>query len=126
MRKARIENGKVAEILDLSPFPPFAPELEWVECDVVVTVGDSFDGAAFLPPSPEELAAIAAQQAQAIADQLATDSAKADSTIRYFVSHTPAECYAKVQTDVVDLASAKVMLGRLAMAVSVLARNELR
>ncbi len=71
-------------------------------------------------------AAEAQAAAQATTDAAARSAAKADATNAYLVSHTPAECYAKVQTDVTDLASAKQMLGRLAMAVSVLARRELR
>ncbi len=83
--------------------------------------------------TPDEIAdaqaRTAAEQpaiAQRIADAEASSAAKADATIAYLVSHTPAECYAKVQTDVTDLASARQMIGRLAMAVSVLARRELR
>jgi hypothetical protein len=79
--------------------------------------------------SAEELAIVAAKQAaqaQAAQDTADTDAAKADATIQYLISHTPAQCYQKVQTDVTDLASAKVMLGRMAMALSVLGRNTLR
>ena len=81
-------------------------------------------GAAVVPyiPTPEEIAKIA----QAVADAAARGAARADATIIYLVNHTPAECYAKVQADVTDLASARIMLGRLAMAISVLARRELR
>lgn len=63
---------------------------------------------------------------QAVVDTDAKDSAKVDVVIQYLVSHTPDECYAKVQADVTDLASAKVMLGRFAKALSVLARGQLR
>jgi len=78
------------------------------------------------PPTPEEIAAAAALAAQQLADAEALAAAKADATIQYMVTHTPLECYQKVQTDVTDLASAKVMLGRLAMAISVIARDKLR
>ena len=68
-------------------------------------------------------AAAAAQAAQDVTDIAAV---KDDATVRYLTTHTPAQCYTKVQTDVTDLASAKVMLGRLAMALSVIGRNTLR
>lgn len=86
-----------------------------------------------IPYTPEEEAEVAARAqakapiiAQRDADAAATVAAKADATIQYLVTHTPAECYTKVQNDVTNLAQAKDVLGRLAMAVSVLARRQLR
>jgi len=59
MRKARIENNKVMEIIDANPFPPFHLNLKWAECDLTVKPGWSYDGSVFSPPSdtdPERLA----------------------------------------------------------------------
>ena len=50
MKKARIENGVVRETLDRDPFPPFTPELQWVECGQEVTEGYKFDGSIFIAP----------------------------------------------------------------------------
>jgi hypothetical protein len=75
-----------------------------------------------IPPTAEELAL----EAQRLADAEAKAEAKADNTVADLIVHTPLECYSKVQADVTDLASARIMLGRLAMAISVLARRELR
>ncbi len=52
MRKARIENGTVFEILDsgTAPFPEFTPELIWVECDTSVKQGWAYDGKNFKAP----------------------------------------------------------------------------
>jgi hypothetical protein len=67
-------------------------------------------------------AAIAAQAAS----KSATDIAALNPVIQYLGSHTPAECIAKVNTDVTDLASAKIMLGHFAVALCVLVRDKLR
>lgn len=86
-----------------------------------------------VPWTPEEQAAHQArydadafkrQRKQQDAD--AVVAAKADQTIQYLVTHTPQECFDWVQSNVTDLASAKVFLGRVAMALCVLARRELR
>lgn len=70
-----------------------------------------------------EQAPILAQQA---ADTAAKDAAKLDAVIQYLVSHTPDECAQYVQDNVVDLASARAFLKKVAMALSVLARRDLR
>lgn len=51
MRKARIENNVVREILTADPFPPFHEDLVWVECGPEVHAGWSWDGAVFAAPS---------------------------------------------------------------------------
>lgn len=63
---------------------------------------------------------------QAADDVIAANSAKSDNVIQYLVTHTPAECAQYVQDNVTDLASAKAFLKKVAMALSVLARRELR
>lgn len=68
----------------------------------------------------------AAKLAQQQADAAALEAVKADQVIRYLVTHTPAECAQYVQTNVTNLATAKDVLGKLAMAVSVLAKKEFR
>lgn len=77
--------------------------------------------------TPAEQAARDAQVAAAAAHQAArqtdVETIKADPTITYLRDHRPAECYAKVQADVTDLASAKAMIGRLAMALCVIVRQ---
>lgn len=80
------------------------------------------------PPPPSQAEIDAAAQAQAdhqkyLAD---CDAAKIDPTLIYLVTHTPAQCEAYVQANVNTLAQAKVMLGKMAMALSVLARREFR
>lgn len=63
MKKARIENGRVAEILEADPFPPFHPSLVWVPCGDVAE-GDLYDGTNFTKPvlSPEQRLATAKAQ----------------------------------------------------------------
>lgn len=50
MRKARIENGVVREILEADPFPDFHHDLLWVECGVDVREGWQLINGQFLPP----------------------------------------------------------------------------
>lgn len=66
------------------------------------------------------------EEAQEAKDSAAKESARLDGTIRYLVNHTPAEIASKVDTDVTNLAAAKTYISRLAVAVSVLAKKELR
>ena len=60
------------------------------------------------------------------ADADAARVAKADNTIKYLVTHTPAEIEAYVQANVTDLASARTLLGKLAVALSIVIKRELR
>src|SRR3990167_9715719 len=69
------------------------------------------------PPTAQELEIFAIQ----MADLLAKEEARADVVLQYFVSHTPKECATYVQTNVTSLATARDVLAKLAMAVSVLA-----
>lgn len=85
-----------------------------------VAVGWSHDGLNFaapppVPPTAEQIAA-----AEALAE------AKADAAIQYLITHTPAECYAYVQTNVTNLATAVSFLGKIAMVLSVIAKERLR
>ena len=87
----------------------------------------------FLPDDAPEIIQFIAQQAadQAAIAAAAADSqanrqtAKADAFVAFLATKSPAEVAARVQADVTDLASAKVVLTKLAIAVSVLARNAL-
>ncbi len=85
-------------------------------------------------PSEEEIAAwdleyeadkVAQSQTQQ-ADVTARQAAKVEPVIQYLVTHTPEECAQYVQDNVVDLASARAFLKKVAMALSVLARKDLR
>lgn len=74
------------------------------------------------PPTAEQLAAAA----QAAADAEAKAEAKTDNVIQYLRDHTPAECEAYVQAQVTDLASARQMLKKFAVALCVLVKQSLR
>ena len=52
MRKARIENGIVCEVLTADPFPPFHESLTWVDCGPEVVQGWTWDGLRFAAPVP--------------------------------------------------------------------------
>lgn len=75
--KARIDNGIVAEIYDSgdADFPPFNPELIWVDCTSQVQVGWSYDGTTFSPPPGPSAAELwSAYQRQAMALLVANDT----------------------------------------------------
>lgn len=85
-------------------------------------------------PTVEQVAAWSAEfdTAQAALESVKTADAsavafvKSRPIIQYLATHSPAECNAKVQADVTDLASAKVMLGNFAEALCVLTKQSLR
>ena len=77
------------------------------------------------PPPPPTQAEIDAE-ARRIADEAAASVAKADSVVQYLRDHTPAECEAYVQSNVTDLASARQLLKKFAVALCVLAKQNLR
>ena len=64
--------------------------------------------------------------ARQAADAEAKTTVKGDAVIQYLVTRTPAEINTYVQTNVTSLATAKDLLAKLAVAVSVLARRDLR
>jgi len=71
---ARIENGKVAERLDVNALPPFHPSLHWAECPAETQEGWFFDGATFSappPPSAEHILATLTGAVQAHLDAAA-------------------------------------------------------
>lgn len=88
-----------------------------------------------VPLTPEEAAAALARTAaeatnpvrlQQQADAIAHAEAKADTVVQYLRDHTPAECESYVQINVTDLASARQMLKKFAVALCVLAKQNLR
>ena len=58
-------------------------------------------------------------------DALAIETARADATIKYLMTHTDAQIEAKINADVTNIASIKPILSRLAVAVGALARRGL-
>lgn len=73
MRKALIVEGKVHEVVDAEPFPPFHPSLTFVECGPEIGDGWLYDGVVFSAPPPSPETAITRQSptpAQQIVDKL--------------------------------------------------------
>ena len=89
-------------------------------------VGTVFADAIGGEPTQADVDAFLAPSAQSVADASAVTVVKANAVITYLVTHTPAECAAKVQTDVTNLATAKDMLAHFAQALCVLAKDRLR
>lgn len=116
------------------PDPAFDPSTQRLG-DVAVTVvnGTAIAQRQVIALTPAEITAHnaavadqAAAQARQVADEAARTAAKAEAVIQYLVTHTPAECHQYIQDNVTTLAQAKVMMGRMAMALCFLARRELR
>jgi hypothetical protein len=63
--------------------------------------------------------------AEVAAREAARTTLKADATITYLRTHTPAEVAAYASTNITDLASAKSVIGKLAMVVAYMARERL-
>ena len=104
---------------DVTPESPF-----WAEYREFVRAGGVVDPEPFVapePPSPEEVAALA----ELAAREVMVADLKADSTIQFLRTHTPAECSDWVNANVTDLASAKQVLSKMAMVVAYLARERL-
>lgn len=85
-----------------------------------------------VPLTPEEITAAEAAQLeerndpvrlQMVADEEAKQYAKAAPVIQYLATHTPAECEAYVAAHANNLAEAKYLLGKFAIALCVLARR---
>lgn len=84
------------------------------------------DDHADLQPSADELAEIAAKEAQAAADAQAIAAARADAVVQQLVSHTPAEIVAYVRNQVnadavSNVATAKASIAALVDLVAKLA-----
>jgi hypothetical protein len=94
----------------------------WAEYQAWLAGGGVPDPVPPEPPLPP--AEQAARDELAARDGMRADL-RADSTIQFLRTHTPAECEAWVQANVIDLASAKQVLGKLAMIVAYLARERL-
>lgn len=121
MRIAMVENGIVMNVCEA--------DADWVaahggiETNIAGT-GWLYDGVNFSAPVPtaEELAA----QTERAATLNALAAAKADAAIQYLITHTPAECAAYVQANVTNLATAVNFLGRVAMVLSIIAKDRLK
>lgn len=100
--------------LESEKFESFLP----VEC-VPITEEEA---AAILSPTQEQIDAAAAQAAAAAAKSVAMAENKGNATIEYLTSHTPAQIAAYINSNVTDLASAKVVITRLAVAIGAMLR----
>lgn len=147
MQYALVQNGQIIRTAHFDAAPPVLSDLKgmvWLE--LVQTAPPAYDPVthALSPASPliatgkcttqwnlvalppEGVAANQAAQAQQAADDAIRNTAKLDATIQYLLTHTATEIEAKVQADVGSLAAAKNFIAKLAVAVGVLARRELR
>jgi hypothetical protein len=102
-------------------FEPF-DQAAWAEYQAWLAGGGVPDP---LPPVPPLPPAEQAARDELAARQAMRTALRNDGTIQFLRTHTPAECEAWVQANVTDLATAKNVLGKLAMVVAYLARERL-
>jgi hypothetical protein len=74
-----------------------------------------------VPPTQAEIDALAEIEARTAM----RSALRADATIQYLRTHTPAEAATYASNAITDLASAKVVIGKLTMLVAYLARERL-
>ena len=120
---ARIEGGRVRELIDQDPTDRFHPSIVWRPCGALVEVGDTHDGTDFGPPpapTAEEVQR-AADQAQLAADRSA---AFAYAKLVALSDMTPAQIQTWITANVTNLAQAQDAIGTLAIGLSVLVRRE--
>lgn len=88
-----------------------------------------------IPLTQAEIAAAAAATAaeqndprrlRDIADEVAKQSVKLDPVVQYLRDHTPDEAEAYVETNVTNLVTSKAFLKKMARAMCVLAKQNLR
>lgn len=109
MRKALIIDGRVREVLDSGnkPFPPFHPEMNWVECGAGVNVGDVYANGAF-----SAYVATAKTQAEinaeAIAELAVIDAASIRAMREYIAAKPDAPQFIKNHETAAQAARAKL------------------
>lgn len=112
------DTGNKTHFLDSAEFvnllPPGSVEITKAEYDALVA------------PTPQQVADAAAANALAAADRAARQTAKADLLINFLIDKTPAEIITRVNSDITDLASARQVVAKLAVAISVLVKQSLR
>ena len=119
---ARIDGGRVRELIDQDPTDRFHPSILWRPCGDLVEVGDTHDGTDYGPPpapTAEEVQR-AAEAAKLAADRTA---AFAYSKLVSLSDMTPAQIQTWITANVTNLAQAQDAIATLAIAVSVLARR---
>lgn len=147
MQHALVQNGQIVRTESFEDNPPVLSEakgMRWLElvetsqpkydpmthaiapADPVILDGKCTTQWTAVALPPEGVAANQSAQTQQIADDALRDTAKADALIIYLLTHSAAEIEKKVNKDVTTLVTAKTMLAKLALAVGVLARRELR
>jgi hypothetical protein len=99
-------------------------DVAWAEYDVWLRQGNIPDP--YVPPPPPAPTQAELDALAELADRdTMRDNLRADATIEFLRTHTPAEVAAWVNTNVTDLASARTVLSKLAMIVAYLARERL-
>ena len=79
-----------------------------------------------VPLTAGEIDSVLAARAVVVADAVAHQEAKADSVIQYLRDHTSSECEVYVQDNVTDLASARALMKKFAVVLSVFAKHSFR
>jgi hypothetical protein len=98
--------------------------MEWAAYRAWLLAGnepDPMPAPVVVPPTQAEIDALAEIEARTAM----RTALRADATIQYLRTHTPAEAATYASNAITDLASAKVVIGKLTMLVAYLARERL-
>ncbi len=108
-----------------TPAPDHDPAAHGLDTSATLIDGQWVQSWTVRPATQDEIDAHA-EKLKLADDKAAKESARADATIRFLSTATDAQIEAKIQKEITTLASAKVMIGRLAVAVGVLCRENLK
>lgn len=120
MKKFKLLKEGVRRAWDGAYIPPDPRNVDYAEYLAWLAEGNQPDP--IDPPTPEQLAAEAEQEALIAARA----EAKADTIVQYLRDHSPAECAQYVQDNVTDLARAKAFLKKVAVVLCALSKESLR
>lgn len=108
-----------------TPAPDYDPAAHGLDTSATLIDGQWVQSWTVRPATQDEIDAHA-EKLKLADDKAAKESARADATIRFLSTATDAQIEAKIQKEITTLAQAKVMIGRLAVAVGALCREILK
>lgn len=117
-RYHRIPRELLDEVVEPAPPVDYDPDLYFR------TETDDAPYVIYTQKSQEQIDAILAKRAEIEADNAARAELKQDAFVQQFIAMTPADVRTYVDANVTDLASAKVLLRRMAVMLLLLAKAE--
>lgn len=118
------EQRAAANVVEIAePLAPTPTEGFTLDEEYFRTEPDAFPYVIWTQKSPEQLAEVTARKAKQAANTGAREENKENATVKYLTTHTAAQIENYVDTNITNLATAKTVIARLAVAVGVLLRD---